>query len=148
MTAQQNVALASTIYDRFSRNDYQGVLALAADDVEIAFTPAGQTFHGHDGFMQFMQGFKSAFPDIAIEITRQTVSEDGVVSEFVARGAQTGPLLTPAGVLPATGRSAAWPVCEVWRVRDGKLASLTNYQDMATLLGQLGLLPAPAASGI
>ena len=148
MTTQQNAALARTIYDRFSRNDYTGVLALANDDVEIVFTPAGQTFCGHDGFMQFMQGFKTAFPDIAIEITRQTVSEDGVVNEFIARGAHTGPLLTPGGVIPATGRSAAWPVCEVWRIRGGKLASLTNYQDMATLLGQLGLLPAPAESGI
>ncbi|MFN8514391.1 MAG: ester cyclase [Thermomicrobiales bacterium] len=148
MSTQQNADLARTVYSRFSNDDFAGVLALANEDVEIVFTPAGQTFRGYDGFMQFMQGFKSAFPDITLDITRQTLSDDGVVSEFIARGTHTGPLLTPAGAIPPTGRSAAWPVCEVWRVRDGKVASLTNYQDMATLLGQLGLLPAPAESGI
>ena len=148
MSAQENAALARTIYGRFSNNDFAGVLQLATEDIEVHFMPGGQTFHGYDGFMGFMQSFKGAFPDIAIEITHQMATDDGVVSEFIARGTHTGPLLTPAGALPPTGRVAAWPVCEVWRVRDGKLSSLTNYQDMATILGQLGLLPVSTESNI
>jgi steroid delta-isomerase-like uncharacterized protein len=139
--AQDTATLAREIYRRFSTDDFAGVLALANADVEIVFTPTGQVFHGHAGFQEFMQGFKSAFPDIQIEVTGQVTTATQVVTEFIARGTHTGPLLTPAGAVPPTGRTAEWPVCEVWQVRDGKLSSLHNYQDLATMLRQLGLVP-------
>ncbi|HKP52983.1 MAG TPA: ester cyclase [Chloroflexia bacterium] len=138
--AQDNATLARRIYTLFSNDDFDGVLALAAEDVEIVFVPAGQTFRGHEGFMQFMQGFKSAFPDIRLTVTNQVATEDHVVTEFIASGTHTGPLLTPAGEIPATGKSAEWPVCEVWETRNGKLISIHNYQDLATMLRQLGLI--------
>ena len=137
---QDNAALARRIYTLFSNDAFDGVLALTNEDVEVVFVPAGQTFHGHEGFMQFMQGFKSAFPDIKLTVTNQVATEDQVVTEFVASGTHTGPLLTPAGEVPATGKSAEWPVCEVWKTRNGKLTSIHNYQDLATMLRQLGLI--------
>lgn len=142
MSAQTNMALANEIYRCFSRNDFAGVLAKTNEDVEVVFTSAGQTFHGPDEFIQFMQGFKTAFPDIELEVVNQTATDDQVVSEFIARGKHTGPLMGPAGAIPPTGRYAEWPVCEVWQVRDGKLSKITNYQDSATMLRQLGVLEA------
>ena len=141
MSAQANKNLANTIYKHFSNNDFDSVLAHTNEDVEVVFTPAGQTFRGAQEFIQFMQGFKMAFPDITLEVTNQAATDDQVVSEFIAKGNHTGPLMSPAGEIPPTGRYAEWPVCEVWQVRDGKLAKITNYQDSATMLRQLGLLP-------
>ncbi len=141
IVAQDNATLARRIYELFSNDDFEGALALAAEDVEVVFVPAGQTFRGHEGFMQFMQNFKTAFPDIKLTITNQVATEDSVVSEFIASGTHTGPLMSPAGEIPPTGKRAEWPVCEVWRTRDGKLTSIHNYQDMATMLRQLGLIP-------
>jgi len=138
--AQDNTTLARRIYGLFSNNKLEDVLALVAEDAEVVLMPTGQTFHGREGFTQFMQGFKSAFPDIQITITNQVASADSVVSEFIAGGTNTGPLSSPAGALPATGKRAEWPVCEVWQIRDGQLTSLHNYQDMATMLRQLGLI--------
>jgi ketosteroid isomerase-like protein len=37
---------------------------------------------------------------------------------------------------------------EVWRLRDGKLAELHNYQDAATILAQIGALPMPEPAGL
>ena len=140
MVAQDNATLARRIYELFSNDDFDGVLELAAEDVEVVFVPAGQTFRGHEGFMQFMKSFKTAFPDIKLTITNQVATEDSVVSEFIASGTHTGPLMSPAGEIPPTGKRAEWPVCEVCRTRDGKLTSLHNYQDLATMLRQLGLV--------
>jgi steroid delta-isomerase-like uncharacterized protein len=141
MVAQDNATLARRIYELFSNDDFDGVLALTSDDVEVVFVPAGQTFRAHEGFTQFMQSFKSAFPDCKLTVTNQVSNEDYVVTEFIAAGTNTGPLLTPAGEIPPTGKRAEWPVCEVWQMRDGKLASIHNYQDLATMLRQLGLIP-------
>jgi steroid delta-isomerase-like uncharacterized protein len=140
MTAQANGKLAQEIYNLFMNDQYGGVLERSTEDVEIFFAAAGQTFQGHEGLRQFMTGFKTAFPNIKMTIKNQVVTEDSVVTEFIATGANTGPLMTPQGEIPPTGRTAEWPVCEVWRVRNGKLASLSNYQDFGSVLRQLGLV--------
>jgi steroid delta-isomerase-like uncharacterized protein len=140
MSAQDNAALARKMYELWSNNQFDQVLALATEDIEVVLTPFGQTFHGHDGFANFNQGFKGAFPDIKItEITHQIATDDAVVSEFKARGTHTGPLLTPAGEVPPTGRTVNFTVCEVWSVKNGKVASIRNYQDAASIMRQLGL---------
>jgi steroid delta-isomerase-like uncharacterized protein len=139
MSAHSNAKLAQEIYNHFSNNQFDAVLAHATDDIEV-FAPAfGQTFHGHQGFKQFMMSFKTAFPNISITVKNQVVTDDAVVTEFTALGTNSGPMLTPQGELPPTGRTAEFTVCEVWQVRNGKLASLTNYQDFGVVLRQLGL---------
>lgn len=140
MSAQGNAKLAQEIYNLFSNNQFDAILPHATEDVEVFFAPTNQTMQGHEGFRQFMMGFKTAFPNIKITIKNQVVTEDSVVTEFIATGAHTGPLMTPQGEIPPTGRTAEWPVCEVWRVRNGKLASLSNYQDFGSVLRQLGLM--------
>jgi predicted ester cyclase len=140
MMAQSNGKLMQEIYNLFSNDQFDAVLTRAADDVEIFFAPTEQRFQGHKGFKQFMMGFKGAFPNIKIIVKNQVVTEDTVVTEFTAVGAQTGPLMTPQGEIPPTGRTAEWPVCEVCRFRNGKLSGLNNYQDFGSVLRQLGVM--------
>jgi steroid delta-isomerase-like uncharacterized protein len=142
MSAQDNAALAREVYATFNRKDYDRCLARATEDVEVVLTPFGQTFTGHAGFRDFMTGFTRAFPDIEITVTNQVATEDQVVNECRWRGTHTGPLMSPQGEIPATGKRVEEArICEVWGIRDGKLASLRNYQDVSTWLRQLGLVP-------
>jgi steroid delta-isomerase-like uncharacterized protein len=141
MSAHENAALARRIYQLFSDDKFDDALELVAEDVEAVLVPFGQTFHGRDGFTGFMQGFKGAFPDIRISVTNQVATDDQVVSEFTARGTHSGPLQTPAGAIPPTGRTVDFIVCEVMRVKNGQIASLHNYQDAASIMRQLGLVP-------
>jgi steroid delta-isomerase-like uncharacterized protein len=141
MSAHENAALARRIYQLFSDDKLDDALELVAEDVEAVLVPFGQTFHGREGFTGFMQGFKGAFPDIRISVTNQVATDDQVVSEFTARGTHTGPLQTPAGAIPATGRTVDLIVCEVMRVKNGRITSLHNYQDAASIMRQLGLVP-------
>jgi steroid delta-isomerase-like uncharacterized protein len=140
MSAQDNAVLARRMYQLFSDDQFDDVLPLTTENIEAVLIPFGQTFHGRDGFINFMMGFKSAFPNLRIDITNQVATEDQVVNEFIARGTHTGPLQTPAGEIPPTGRTVDFVVCEVLRIKDGKVASLHNYQDAASLMRQLGLL--------
>jgi len=140
MSPQDNAVLARRIYQLFSDDKFDDVLELTTEDIEAVLVPFGQTFHGREGFMQFMQGFKGAFPDLRISVTNQVATDESVVSEFTARGTHNGPLLTPAGAIPPTGRTVDFIVCEVLQVKNGRIASLHNYQDAASLMRQLGLL--------
>ena len=88
-----------------------------------------------------MTGFERAFPDLNITVDNQVATDDMVVNECSWTGTHTGPLASPAGDIPPTGKKVSGArFCEVWKIKDGKLKSLTNYQDMATWLRQLGLV--------
>ncbi len=139
ITSQDNGTLAREVYAAFSACDYGKVLSLVTDDIEAIFEPTGQVFRGKEEFEQFFMTFKTAMPDVDLIVTNQVVTPGAVVTEFIARGTHTGPLLGPAGPIPATGKTAEWPVVEVCTVRDGKIATLHNYQDTASMLRQLGL---------
>ena len=139
MSAQENATLARRIYQLFNEDKFDDVLELVSADVETVLVPFGQTFHSRDGFVQFMQGFKGAFPDLRIAVTNQVATEDNVVNEFTARGMHTGPLQTPAGAIPPTGRTVDFVVCEVWTMKNGQLTSLHNYQDAAAIMRQIGV---------
>lgn len=139
MSASENAALARRMYELFSTGQSEDVLQYAADDIEVVLHPFGQTFHGHDGFRQFMSGFTTAFPDIKIMINNQVADDSQVASEFTAVGTHSGVLSTPAGDVPPTGRTVEFTACEVWTVRNGKVSSLRNYQDAASIMRQLGL---------
>lgn len=139
MTAQDNATIARRMYEEFNAKNLDGALSAATDDIELVLVPFGQTFNGKAGFSDFLGGFLSAFPDLTINLTNQVATDDFVVNEFTATGCHNGPLMTPAGPIPATGKQVDFTVCEVLRMRDGKVAKLTNYQDAASILRQIGV---------
>lgn len=143
MIAQTNQERTKAVHDAFSRNRYDDVLALAADDIEVVAYAVGQTLHGKEQFRDFFMAFKTAMPDLVIEHTNTIAAGDQVVVEFVAIGTHTGPLMTPAGTVPASGNRVTLHVIEVHQWRDGKLSRMVNYQDSMSLLVQVGAIPAP-----
>jgi steroid delta-isomerase-like uncharacterized protein len=139
VSAEECAALAREIYGLWNARDLEAALDLATDDVHITLMAYGQELTGRDGFRLFMERFAIAFPDMKKELTNQIASGDQVVCEFELRGTQDGPLQTPAGEIPPTGRAVHLFVIEVMTMRDGKLATLRNYSDTAALMLQLGI---------
>lgn len=141
-TSEETAALARRIYEAFNRGDLNAAADVATVDMEVDLVPFGQTFRGREGFLQFMEGFKTAFPDLQITVTSQVATGDQVVSECTWQGTHTGVLHSPMGDIAPTNKAVEGArFCEVWRVRDGKIARLANYQDAASWLRQLGLVP-------
>jgi hypothetical protein len=61
--------------------------------------------------------------------------------------AGVGTVLIPAGDIPPTGRRVTVDYIQVLRFHNGKHASFNLMYDRLLLLEQLGLIPAPAATG-
>jgi steroid delta-isomerase-like uncharacterized protein len=140
MSAQDNAKFARSVYEMYNSRDLDGMAAQAAVGAEIMSVPTGMTLEGPDGFRQYIQGWASAFPDSKIEVTNVIAGEEGAVVEFRGRGTHTGPLMAPTGEIPATGKSVDIPFCDVLQIKDGKITSMHSYFDLATMMGQLGLM--------
>lgn len=148
MTAQQdNAALVRNVHEAWNKRDFERIVALTAPECEWVMMPTGQKFRGPDGMRQYSQGWATAFPDGRIEEKDTIAGDNGAASEFIGRGTHTGPLMSPTGEIPPTGKRVEVPFCEIYRTKNGKIVGGGLYFDMATMLQQLGLMPAqPAAA--
>ena len=93
------------------------------------------------GDLALQQALWTALPDTRIEVVARVANGDTVMSEEVLVGTQTGPFATPAGTLPASGRSIRMPFVTVQQIRDGKIAAERIYFDQLDFLRQLGINP-------
>jgi len=142
MTHQQ---LIDTHYAEINGNDFSDARELFSPDV-VTHAPGSGPLTGIEPFVAYGQGFLRAFPDGRIQRDRYLESGDRVVVEGRFTGTNTGPLQTPAGELPPTGRAMVLPFADVFRVVDGKITEHRIYYDTLGLLAQLGLVPEPTAA--
>ena len=100
----------------------------------------GQVQNGPEAGLALGQMWAAAYPDGKIDVQRIHAAGDTAIAEFIARGTHKGDLM---GIAP-TGKSITIPVCNVLEVRDGKIYREREYMDMATMMAQLGVMPAGA----
>jgi steroid delta-isomerase-like uncharacterized protein len=145
MTAQDNAATVRALNEAYNKRDWDGVIALTTPEVSFVNVATSQTFQGPEGVRRFLQGWAMAFPNSRVETTQVVADEQGAMMEFRGRGTQTGPLQSPAGDIPPTGRSVDVPFVEVLDLQQGKIAQARLYFDSMTLLQQLGVVPSPSS---
>lgn len=129
----------------FNERDWDAAGSVLSPDVESS-APGTGTITGIDPFLAFARGFVVALPDS--RLVPETVTEDGtrVVVEGRYVGTHTGPLMTPQGEVPPTGRSLDLPYADVFEVEAGRIVRHRTYYDQMDFAQQLGLVPEPAAS--
>ena len=122
--------------------------AMAADiDPEMETRAPGLGVQrGIEAFRAFGEAFFVAFPDATITADRVVDQGDVVVVEGHYTGTHTGPLRGAQGEVPPTGQRMSLPFCDVYVLRDGKIAAHHVYFDQMELLGQLGLTAGAASS--
>lgn len=134
MSAEENSAIVQTFYDAFNAHDFDRVCEMVTPDATWANAVTGEIFQGPAGFRHYLQTWDRAFPDARLEITNIVAGEHGAAVEFTGSGTNTGPLMTPIGEIPPTGRRAEQRFCDLYQIRDGKIARARTYFDIASLL--------------
>jgi steroid delta-isomerase-like uncharacterized protein len=132
--------------DAFNSRDFDRARTLLADDVVFVDYAMEATIDGADGFLEYANGFATAFSDMRLEALSYVGDDARAAGEFVGRGTHDGPLQTPMGEVPPTGRQLNAPFVWYADVRDGKIARLADYYNAATFMSQLGLAPDEATS--
>jgi predicted ester cyclase len=133
------------------RNDareHEEFLAMQADDA-VCQVP-GATLRGKDEMRAWLQPYWQAFNASRHDLENvYEVGPDKVVAEGTFTGTNDGPLTMPDGTeIPPTGKTISFHFAmSVAREPGAEVASRVNiYFDQLDFLGQLGLLPAPAAA--
>lgn len=134
-----NADLVRGLYEAWNNRDFDRLAESVAPDGFITDVGSGATYRGRDGVLKYNTAWAEAFPDGRVTVDRLIEAGGTVVAEFTGKGKHTGPLVGPSGTIPATGRSVTLHLCDIYEIKDGKVASQHTYFDSGSLMAQLGM---------
>lgn len=102
-------------------------------------TPDLGRLEGGAAIADYLLAFKRAFPDASYESTSAFESGSTAIDEGYLVGTHTGPLASPGGDIPPTGKAVRLRSCDVLEVADGKGVSHRFFYDQLEVMTQLGL---------
>jgi steroid delta-isomerase-like uncharacterized protein len=88
-------------------------------------------------FKAFMAEFRTAFPDMKVQVMDLIAENDKVVARLRLTGTNKGPFMGQ----PATGKSVSFEFIDILRIENGKMVEHWGIADHAALMAQLA--PAP-----
>ena len=118
MSAEENKALARRVIEEmFNKGNLDVADELIAQDYVDHDQAMPEDIHGPEGFKDYVSMYRSAFPDLHIQIEDQIAEGDKVVTRWTGTGTHEGEL---AGIAP-TDNQVTLPGMEIVRISDGKL---------------------------
>jgi len=96
---------------------------------------------GRAGLAGVLTAMFTAFPDLRWTLRDTIAEDDRIMTLSTWTGTHRGPFIG----IPATGRTVSVESWTLDRYRDGRLAESRIIMDVAGMLMQLGVIPAPAA---
>jgi predicted ester cyclase len=133
MTTEENV---SAVRDFIERAWNAGEEDVFEEHLSPDFAHPG----GREGFKAMVLGFRSAFPNLAMEVHDMFGAGEKVVTRFTVRGTHQGEFL---GIAP-TGRSVEFDGIAIDVMLDGQRVDGWAQLDRLGLLVQLGVSPTPS----
>jgi steroid delta-isomerase-like uncharacterized protein len=137
MSTEENKALARRVIEQMFN---EGNLDVADELLALDYVDHDPTLpedvHGPEGFKEYVGMYRSAFPDLHVQIEDQIAEGDRVATRWTGTGTHDGEL---AGIAP-TGKRVTVPGMEIVRIANGKLVEGWEGYDSGTLMRQLGVM--------
>ncbi|WP_042252005.1 ketosteroid isomerase-related protein [Paracoccus sp. PAMC 22219] len=128
-------ALIAAYYDAFNAGRTDDMLALLHDDVEHHVNE-GKIRRGRALFAEFnahmTESYRENLTDMVIMAND---AGDRAAAEFVVNGTY---LKTDPGLPPANGQTYRLPAGAFFTIRDGRIARVTTYYNLADWMAQVG----------
>jgi steroid delta-isomerase-like uncharacterized protein len=139
MTPEESKALVQRFYDEgWNANNLDVYDELVTEDfVDHQALPGLPP--GREGFKALNAMFRSAFPDVWVDVEALVAEGDKVAARWTSTGTHQGDLFG----IPATGRKVNVSATVVYRVEDGRLAEGWISRDDVGMMRQLGVIPDP-----
>jgi len=135
MGVEANKALVRRFYEEVWNRGNLDVTSevFASDYVRHDLRPT-EALPGPAGQAKVAADFRSAFPDLRMELDLILAGGDLVAARWTTAGTNTGPW----GGRPPTGKRAKFSGVNIFRIRDGKIVELRNHRDDLGLMQQIG----------
>ncbi len=141
MAEEDLIKIARDSVEAFNVGDFEGsTAAMTADSILNEFGTQRKVL-GAAAVREVLKGWKQAMPDVTGTVTNAFASGNNVALEVTWRGTHTGPLESPGGTIPASGKTVVTPGSWVFEFEGDKIKESRHYFDMVTFLQQIGAMP-------
>jgi ketosteroid isomerase-like protein len=120
--------------------DVPGWVGCFTEDGIFIDESIGVTYRGPKELGRTVEIYGKAFPDMHRELYDFYVAGDTVVVVLALQGTHKGPLETPMGIIPPTGKRMDAPCCDVFHLKNGKIQKFDCYPSGTIIFSQLGVL--------
>ena len=141
MIAATTLAALEAHFEGLNWGCFENTVSVLAPDFTWHCHCDTTPYCGIEGYLAYLHQWRTAFPDGWWELADFNGGADFAVCRSIFRGTQQGLLETSLGFIAPTGHTVDLPMCEVFQMRDGRLAGIDTYYDVATLVRQLGHTP-------
>lgn len=97
-----------------------------------------EDFVGIDAYKKWVTDTRTTFPDFTVTIEETFFAVDKIVVKATVTGTNTGPLKTPMGEMPPTGKKMRFRAAAIMQIVDGQITEEWIYYNQAPVLQQLG----------
>jgi limonene-1,2-epoxide hydrolase len=134
--ATDRVQLALSLFNAFAAGDLRLWQDRLAPDFAFSY-PGMPDGRGIDAARAYNDPFTSAFSDWKIDVHGTATAGDTVFVEMTVNATQSGPLVTPDGTLPASGRRGSVKCVLVSRQKGDRIVHESTYWNIPDLVAQI-----------
>jgi steroid delta-isomerase-like uncharacterized protein len=127
------------IEEAWNNGNLEVIDELVASDYELHVPNAPKEFRGPEGFKEFVQMYRTAFPDLTLSVEDRVVEGDKIADRMVSRGTHEGELMS----IEPTGKETEMMSMVIHHLEDGKVVADDGLLDNLGLLQQLGVVELP-----
>lgn len=132
---QRREAIVKQHADAENEHDIEGTIATFH---EPRYEVNGAPMDGEQAVREMLQQLMTGFPDLHVEIGKMRHTDDAVFGEGLITGTHDGEW----NGIPPTGRRVEVPLIGIFEFDEDRLLCEKVAIDMATILTQIGVLPA------
>lgn len=134
MQQQEVISLIRDYYEAFNRSDWDGMLALLADDVAHDLNQGGREV-GRETFRAFLARMDRSYSERLEDIVVSTApGGTRAAAEYVVHGTYKA---DDEGLPPAKGQKYVLPGGAFFDIRDGRIARVSNYYNLQDWIDQV-----------
>ena len=141
LTTDAMIEIARGQVEDFNNGDWERMRARLASDSRYNELGTQRKIDGAEKIVELFKGWKQAFPDAVGTVTSALASGDTAVLEVTWNGTHSGPLATPGGTIPASGKHQETPAAYFFTFAGDKIKESRQYFDSMTLMKQIGVQP-------
>lgn len=138
MAAKDNIATQERFAEQVVNGGNLDVIDEVTSPSFVDHDPAPDQGPGQQGFKDFWATFRSAFPDLSVQVDQMVADDDNVAFAYRATGTHQGDFM---GVAPS-GKPIDVRGVQITRFQDGLMVERWGSSDQFGILQQLGAAPA------
>ena len=133
-TTEENVKAQQAFGEAVNSGNLENIRKYVADSL-VDHDPAPNQAPGAQGLIDFFTEFRTAFPDLSVEVDHLVTDADNVAFAYTVTGTHQGPLM---GIAP-TGKKVKARGLQIGRFEQGKLVERWGSSDQFGILQQIGV---------